>query len=291
MRYRFSALILLALSTLAQAAPVSVEDARGQRIELPAPARRIVALAPHFVENLYAIGAGEHIVATLTGIDYPPQARELPSVGSYNSLSAEAILAQQSDLVLLWLSGNSASLRSQLEQLGLKVFVDEPQRLDAVAASLLSLGQLTGRQEQAERVATAFQRRRDALAIRHAGQPPVRVFYQIWHQPLQTLNGAHLVSDVIGLCGGINVFAGARVLAPQVSIEAVLAARPEVIVASGGSPDAPPALAQWQAWPQIPAVAAGHLYAIRPDWMLRFTPRILDGAALLCEQLDRARPR
>lgn len=272
-----------------QSGPIQVQDARGRSVSLPGPAQRIVALAPHFVENLYAIGAGDRIVGVLGQPDFPAAARDLPSVGRFDSPSAESILALRPDLVLMWLSGNSPALLGQLERLGLVVFADEPRRLDAVAQSLLHLGQLTGQQPQAEALAEGFRQRRDALAVLHAEKSPVRVFYQIWHEPLQTLNGRHVVSDLIRLCGGVNVFADARVLAPRVSIEAVLAARPQAIVASGAGVDEPPNLARWKQWPQLPAVAGGHLFSIRPDWMLRFTPRMLEGAALLCQQLDRVR--
>ncbi len=287
-RRAFAILALLAAGA-ALASPVVVEDARGQRLELPGPAQRIVTLAPHFVENLIAIGALGQIVGTVDVIDPPPEAAGLPSIGGHDSLSAEAILSRQPDLVLGWLSGNSAALLQQLEALGLPLFLEEPRALEDIAAGLRRLGRLSGHVVRAEQVAEAFERRRARLAEDHAGRAPVKVFYQIWHEPLQTLNGEHVVSDLIRLCGGVNVFADALPLAPQVGVEAVLAAAPEVILASGQSVSAPPALLHWRRWTGLPAVQGGHLYAIRPDWMLRYTPRMLDAAEQLCELLERAR--
>ncbi len=283
--------MLVGLVWMAQAGadPVALRDVRGQQLNLSAPAQRIVALAPHFVENLFVIGAGSQIVGAVDFIDFPPEAQSIPSVGGYSSLSAEAILGLRPDLVLAWQSGNSTALIAQLENLGLAVFVEEPRDLAAVAEGLLRLGVLTGREAEARAAAEAFRRRRDALAQQYSARPAVRVFYQIWHQPLQTLNGTHAVNDLIRLCGGENVFAGALPLAPRVSEEAVLAARPQVIIASGQSADLRPSMARWRRWPQLPAVAEGHLHAIRPDWMLRFTPRMLDGAQRLCELLEQAR--
>ncbi len=281
--------ILVLAAPGAVAAPIQVEDARGRLVELARPAQRIVTLAPHFVENLIAIGALDQIVGTVDVVDPPPEAADLPSIGGHDSLSAEAILSRQPDLVLGWLSGNSAALLEQLDALGLPLFLEEPRALDDISAGLRRLGRLSGHAEAADRLASGFEQRRARLAANFAGRRPVKVFYQIWHEPLQTLNGEHVVSDLIRLCGGRNVFAEALPLAPQVGVEAVLAAAPEVIIASGQSVDAPPTLAQWRRWTRLPAVRGGHLYAIRPDWMLRYTPRMLDAAEQLCGLLERAR--
>ncbi len=277
------------LSALSVAQPIALHDARGQRLVLDQPARRIVALAPHFVENLFAIGAGERLVGVLDFPDHPPQAQGIPRVGAFNSLSVEAILQQQPDLVLAWQTGNSARLIEQLERLGVPVFVEEPRDLASISRSLRQLGQLSGREQAGLGAARAFDERLTALRRRYATPQPVSVFYQVWHEPLQTLNGEHVISALIEMCGGYNVFAEARPLAPRVSVEAVLARRPQVIVAGGEDTQDGAGLAGWQRWPQLPAVANGHVYAIPPELLQRYTARILDGATQLCERLERAR--
>ena len=130
-----------------------------------------------------------------------------------------------------------------------------------------------------------------ALAARYAGQPSVRTFYQIWDRPLMTVNDEHLIADVIRLCGGSNAFGSQAQLAPTIGVEAVLAANPEAIVASGMGDARPEWLDQWARWPQLEATRRDNLFFVPPDLIQRHTPRILDGAERLCAQLETARTR
>jgi len=128
-----------------------------------------------------------------------------------------------------------------------------------------------------------------ALRARYAGRGEVGVFYEIWNRPLQTVNDAHLISDVIRLCGGRNVFGKLRALAPKVNEEDVVRADPEAIIASGMSDTRPEWLDDWKRWPRLTAVARGNLYVVPPDLLQGATPRVLDGAERLCAALDDAR--
>lgn len=270
-------------------AAVSVTDASGHTVTLAEPARRVVSLAPHLTELLFAVGAGERIVGASSFSDYPAAAREIPRVGDYRGVDYERLLALRPDLVVAWRSGNGAATIERLRELGLTVYVSEPRELQDIAAELERLGRLTGRPAAGARAAIAFRERRTALAGRYAGRSPVTVFYEIWHDPLITVNGEHLISEVIRLCGGRNAFADLAALAPRVGLEAVLAADPEVIVAGGGDGGRPGWLDDWRRWPSLAAVARGNLFFVPPDLMQRHTPRILDAAAILCRDLDEAR--
>lgn len=280
-------LLLLALP----AAALTVRDDAGHVLELPAPARRIVALAPHITELLYAAGAGDRLVGTVEYSNYPDAAKRLPRVGSYSAVDLEAVAALRPDLVIAWASGNSDARLERLAALGIPVFVSEPHNLADVARSIETFGQLAGSEAAATRAARAFSERREALAARYAARPAVTVFYQVWDRPLMTVNGAHLISDVMALCGGRNVFSSLSQLAPTVSVESVLAANPEVIVASGMGEERPEWLDQWRRWPQLTAAVRGNLYFIPPDLLQRHSPRILDGAEHLCADLEEARAK
>ncbi|MDQ2694606.1 MAG: cobalamin-binding protein [Pseudomonadota bacterium] len=272
--------------SLAQA---GVVDDAGNAVALAQPARRIVSLAPHATELLFAVGAGPQVVGVMAFSDYPPPARALPRVGGYAGLDLEAIVALRPDLVVAWSSGNPAAHIDRLRALGMAVFVSEPRRLDDIPRTLDRLGALTGHRDEARRAAAAFRARLAALAQRHRERPKVRVFYQVWDRPLVTLNGEHLVNHLIELCGGRNVFAALPVLAPHVGVEAVIAAAPQAIVASGTAAAASRWLFAWRRWDTLPAVAAGNLFMIHPDLGLRPTPRILEGAQALCGALEQAR--
>ncbi len=283
--------LVLALAAAGVGAALTVTDDAGRAVTLPGPAQRIVSLAPHITELLFAAGAGEHIVAVGSYSDHPPAAQALPQVGSSSGIDVERLLASRPDLVIAWQSGNGERTIARLRALGLTVFVSEPRRLEDIPRTLVQFGQLAGTKAVAEPAARAFLARQRELAERYSQRPLVRVFYQIWNQPLMTVNGEQMISQVIELCGGRNIFARLPTLAPQVGLEAVLAADPEAIVASGIGIDAPAWLDDWQRWPQLTAVRRGNLFFVPADLVQRQGPRILDGAQLLCEQLEQARSR
>lgn len=281
--------LLVALAAAGAAAGPSVTDDTGHAVRLERPAGRIVSLAPHVTELLFAAGAGERVVAAVNHSDYPPAARALPRVGGYSRLNVERILAFEPDLVVGWASGNPQGQLQRLRGLGPALYVTEPRSLEAIATNIARLGRLAGTAAAARAAADAFRARLERLRARYATRTRVDVFYEVWNDPLMTVNGDHVISDVIRGCGGRNVFAGLGALAPRVSVEAVLQRDPEAIVASGAGDEAPEWLARWKRWPALRAVTRGNLFLIPPSLLQRHTPRILDGMRRLCEQLERAR--
>ncbi len=280
------ALLACALPALAE---VSVTDFAGRRVTLPAPAGRIVALAPHVVENAFSAGAGEQVVGVVDYSDYPQAATAIPRVGSAYAWSLEAVVALKPDLVLMWGSGNGSSGLDSLQRLGIPAYVSEPRKLSDIGRTVRDIGHLAGTTEQATAAAGAFQQSLDTLAAQYRGAEVVSVFYEIWNTPLQTLNGEHMVSDVIRLCGGHNIFADAPVLAPRISLEAVLERDPMAIIASGMDAARPEWLDSWRDYPAMRAVQEDALFFIHPDLLQRPSLRILQGASRLCSQLDTLR--
>ena len=277
------------LSAIRPAAATTLVDFAGRTVTLAAPAVRIVALAPHIVENAFSAGAGDKLVGAVTYSDFPAAARNIPRVGSYQAWSLEAIVASEPDLVLIWGSGNGLETVAALERLGIPVYVSELRALTDIPASIRAIGQLAGTSAVSEREAARLEREFTALRQRYGARRQMSVFYQIWNEPLQTINGEHLISSVIGLCGGHNAFADASSLAPRVSLESVLVRDPEVILASGMGEARPDWLDDWRAYPGLRAVRSNALFFIHPDLIQRPTARILLGARALCEQLDAAR--
>ncbi|MFK7976138.1 MAG: cobalamin-binding protein [Halioglobus sp.] len=268
---------------------IEVEDATGAVVTLKAPARRVISLAPHITETVYAAGAGDALVGVVSYSDYPAAAQALPRVGSHDSISYESLIALNPDLVLAWGSGNGRETIDRLRNLGLTVFVEEPRSLEDVAHSLRVFGQLMGASTKAERAAAGFQEKLNGLRDRFSHQAPISVYYQIWDEPLLTLNGDHLISDVVSLCGGSNVFSDAIALVTRISVEAVIRANPQVIIASGMDKARPEWLDDWRRWSDMTAVANDQLYFVPPDVLQRHTPRIIEGATSVCEHLRVAR--
>lgn len=288
-RWLFACLLLG--NTLTAHAAVSLVDATGTRVTLVAPAQRIISLAPHITELLYAAGAGGRVVGATSYSDYPAAARALPRVGSYAHIDLEAVLALRPDLVVAWKSGNNAAQLERLRALGVAVYVSEPRRLDDIPTDIEHLGALAGSEGSAHAAAQQFRQRHAHLAKRYAKRPPVTVFYEIWNPPLMTINGEQIISDVLRLCGGVNLFADLPVLAPTVDVEAVIQKNPEAIFMGDRRNRSANQDHHWQRWKQMRAVQAGNLFWIPPDLMQRQTPRILQGAEMLCADLERARGR
>ncbi|OHC70223.1 MAG: cobalamin-binding protein [Rhodocyclales bacterium RIFCSPLOWO2_02_FULL_63_24] len=288
---RLFLLLLCLLVVLPARAEIVATDVGGTRIALAAPARRIVSLAPHITELLFAAGAGERVVGNVEYGDYPPAAKALPKVGGYSRLDLEAIVALKPDLVMGWESGNAPASIARLRAMGLSVYLSQPNLIADIGGELELIGRLAGTETAANAAATAFRERYARLVARYSQRPPVEVFYQIWKRPLMTVNRKQIINDAMRLCGGRNVFAQLPILAPTVTVEAVIAANPEVIVASGMGESRPEWLDDWRRWNTLAAVASDNLYFVAPELIQRHTPRILDGAEKLCAHLETARAK
>ena len=288
---RFLATLVFWIAVGAHAAPVTLIDDSGRRVTLAAPAKRIVSLAPHVTELLYAAGAGERIVGTVEYSDYPPQAKALPRVGDNERLDLERILAMHPDVIVVWLHGSAQRQLDQLRRLGIPMYYSEPKKLADIGPAIEALGRLAGTEAIAAQAAKQYRERLARLTAANAGKREVRVFFQIWDQPVLTVNRAHLISDAMRVCGGRNVFAALPPLVPTAGAEAVIAADPEAIIAAGADAARPPWLDDWKRWPKIAAVKQGNLFFVQPDLITRLSPRVLDGVEIMCAQLDQARAR
>jgi iron complex transport system substrate-binding protein len=278
--------LLLLLNWTVQAA-IEVTDDRGSLLKLGQPAGRIISLAPHLTELLYAAGSGSRLVGVVRDSDYPPQARSLTLIGDAASADFERIVALQPDLVLAWGSGNRRSIIERLENLGFPVLVLEPRALQDIPRQLRLLGRLAGSPAHADSVARTFEHRLQELRRRYRSGPVVNVMFEMWHRPIMTVNGEHIISDVLRLCGARNVFADLPRLAGEISVEQVLAKNPDAIVVGSEAPGA--GMADWQAYPYMNAVRHRRIYSVSADLITRQTPRILDAAESICATLDRVR--
>jgi iron complex transport system substrate-binding protein len=285
--------ILLALCALLAAvdaiAAISVTDDDGKLVTLHKPALRVIALAPHATELVYAAGGAGRIVAAGAYSDYPEAAKLLPRVGDSRQFDMERIAVLKPDLVVVWLHGSSERQIDQVRALGVPVFQSEPGRLDQIASSVARLGKLMGTEAVADAAAAGLRAQLSALEEKYRGRPPVRLFYQVSDKPLYTLNGAHIVSDALRLCGAENIFAQLKVKAPAVSIEAVLQEDPEAIFSGGeGRPDEG-GVAIWRGFAGMTAVRRDNLFRINGNLLNRAGPRMIAGTASLCEKIELAR--
>lgn len=278
----------LLVCAAAAAQPITVTDDRGKTITIAAPAQRIVTLAPSLAELVFAAGAGEKLVGVARYTDFPPAARDIPQIGDAARVDFERIVALKPDLILAWKSGNPPGDVARLEGLGYPAYVSEPARLADIPRLLRAIGALAATGRVAERASSEYTKKINELRKEYGTRTRLRVFYQIWHAPLLTVNGAHIISDVIALCGGENVFADVGQLTPTLSLEAVIAARPEVVLGGGSAGGEKAFVSQWRESAISPLRKLPAFY-IDPDLIQRQTPRIVDGAKAVCAALDRVR--
>lgn len=263
------------------------QNALPQQEPVAATAHRIVSLTPGLTELVYAVGAEGSLIATVEYADYPAAAKQIPRIGDAFRVDMEKLLALKPDLVLVWTSGTPATVVEQIKLLGLRVESIEVQHLSEVSASLLRVGELTGRSAQAQQAARQFEQGIAQLRAQHAGSSLLRTFITVNRQPLYTVNGQHVLSEVLSLCGGVNVFGALNQLAPVIGVEAVLKADPEVILSTDGNLQQ--VRQDWRSWPQVHAVKENHVYVVSPDTTTRATPRLLQGAQEICGVLETAR--
>ena len=268
---------------------ITVIDDTGVSVVLSQPAKRLVVLGPNLIESLYEIGAGDYILGASEYSDYPEAAKKIPRVGSHNTINFEMIVSLAPDLVLIWHSGFGAENVAKLRSLGLTVYASEPKTLGDIESLLNDLGRLTGLPKSTAIAAAKYRNEFNRLQNSYSQKKTVSVFYQVWHEPMQTLNGEHVVNAVIELCGGKNVFASLPEIAPRVSIESVIAMNPDVIVSSGSDNLDAKKLDFWQRWSMINAVHNEQVHFINADSLVRHAPRILQGAQQLCDLLERSR--
>ena len=251
---------------------------------------RIIALAPHTVELLFSMGAGERIIATTQFADYPEQAKNIQRVGGYHGLDIEAILALKPDLIIAWEGGNKEQDILRLEELGLNVVRGKTETLDRLGPHIRELGTLLSIENKADALASEFEAALAQRRAQYAQEEPVAFFYQLWLEPLRTLTANSWVNDTLTVCGGENVFAEhAMSDYPQVSMESVLLKQPEAIVVPSHHGDVIATGEMWLNWPEVPAVKNAHIFYIDGDILHRFSLRLLEGIDAVCEAFDQVR--
>lgn len=250
---------------------------------------RIIALAPHIVESLYAIGAGQQIIAATAHSDYPKAAEDILQVGNYARLQIEKIIQLKPDVIIAWKTGNPSEDLARLEKYQLKVIYSHPQTLEDVAKELIMLGKITGREAAANAIANQYLTTLQKIQKTYANKRKVSVFYELWSRPLRTVANKAWPQQQIELCGASNPFADAKDDYPSIGLEQVLVTLPQVVIQpsqhSANSPDS----LNWPQWQHIPAVKNNFIFHPNADKIHRMTTRMLDEVVILCAQIDTAR--
>jgi iron complex transport system substrate-binding protein len=284
-----ASLVLLAAGVPLDAnATIDLPQANGETLSLSVPATRIITLAPNLAELVFAAGAGDHLQAVVEYSDFPAAVLQIPRIGDAFRIDLERIIELQPDLVIAWKTGNPQAALQKLEKLGINVWQMEITRPEEIADAVEIISLAAGTQAHGQAVAQQLRNKLSALSKENAGKTPVVFFYQIAPRPLYTVNGRHIISRSMEICGGQNVFADLQALAPQVSRESVILANPQVMIAPEITGE-PPALHVWEDWPHLQAVQNRTMLYLPADDISRAAPRLLDGIELACRLLDEVR--
>jgi iron complex transport system substrate-binding protein len=290
---RVASVLRVALLAAALAVPgaaagaVTYVDMLGREVTMPAPPRRIVSLVPSATELIYALGGEGRLVGRTDFCDYPPAARDKPSVGGMISPHLEAVVALKPDLVIATTSGNRLETFARLREIGIPVYAVHAQRIAEMFDVTSRLGELTGRQAAVGPLVAGLERRLFAVAnaVRPYRRP--RVLYVVWPEPLLVPASGALLTELIGLAGGDSVTANERGDYPRFSIEAAVVRAPDVILlASHGGPGTTPIVREkWDRLASLPAVRSKRIHAIDGSLVHRYGPRVVDGVEALARAI------
>ena len=242
---------------------------------------RIVSLGPSATEIIFAIGAQDQLVARTDLCDYPPEAKNIPSVGGFagNTLSLESIISYEPDLVYLFAEMHDGFVKP-LQDLGIQVYRSNATSIDAVKNEVLDIGKLTGCEKQAKKVVKEMdekinrtQKMYKAKIAKAGGKVPA-VYWEVWHAPMMSCGKNSFMDDIITKAGGKNIFGEEEYAYPMVSEEAVLLANPDFIFYSGdGMGGGEPS--------DIFKPKGGMYYMGDDDSFVRSTPRCADAVEKL----------
>jgi len=262
--------------------PVALDDA-GDTVRLPAPARRIVSLIPATTELLFDIGAGSAVVGRTTWCDYPPAALQVPDLGDGIRPNLEAIVSRRPDLVVLYNSAQNASVANQLQRMGIRSIRLAVDRLSDVSRVALLLGRLSGRERGADSLVAAFDAGLEAASTPDSVASRPTVLILVWDQPPMTVGRGSFLSEMVQRAGGRNLFADIAASSAAVSLEAIAARNPDVVLTTT---DAVPKFASRPEWRTVPAVREGRFVPVPAGEFSRPSPR---APAAIRELADRLR--
>lgn len=249
----------------------------------------ILALSPHVVELLFAVGAGKQIIATTEFADYPEAAKAIPRIGNYSRLQIERVVELQPDVIIAWKTGNPADDLARLESLGFKLVYSDPKSLEDIASEMLKFGAISGNSETAKKAADDYANQLNVIKQKYQNKPMITVFYELWSRPLSTVAKGSWPQLHLDVCKAKNPFYKAANSYPQVGIEQVLVHNIDLIIQPLSENQTDKEGFNWHQWRALKAVKHNQIIIPDADQLHRMTPRLLGELEKLCEQIEQSR--
>ncbi len=253
------------------------------------PYQRIISLAPHITEMLYSAHAGDKIVGVVSYSDYPKEALSKPIIGGYNAINLEKIIQLNPDLILGWTSGNRPKDIQRLKELGFHVELFDVKALEDIPERIEQLGQLAGDAKKAQQTAQTLREMLTKVRQTYQNRTPVTSFYQIWHQPIITMNGDQFISQAIAACGAQNIYHDLPKLTASIGLESLFKRNPQLFLLGGQASFQQDWLKFWQKYPNLKAVKNQQIYLLNNSHYQRPTARLVHALESLCLKIDQAR--
>ena len=276
MRRRALAAAVAALLLVAAADRRSWTDDLGRRVTAPRHPRRILPYAPNLTEILFAIGAGDRVVGRTRFCDWPPEAKRIPSFGGLLDPDFEKIATLRPDLVLATTVGDPRNQVEALDRLGYPVYVTSPSTVEDVIRSVEAIGRVVDAERGSRVVAARMRAQLAEVRARVRGRRPLRTLVVIWQDPLRVAGPGTFFADLVRHAGGDPVLEHGEAKYPQMSMEAVVAQAPEVIVLGLLGEPGQGAADYWQKYRAIPAVRNGRIVSISLERLTRPGPRMTE---------------
>lgn len=216
--------------------PVKIEDNFGNKVTIEKEPMKIISLAPNNTEVLFALGLGDRVVGVTSYCDYPEEAKAKEIVGDFEGNNLEKIVELNPDLVLVYGAGNEED-NKVLKDAGIKVLGFMPETIDAVIKDIETVGKATGKNKEAAELVEAMNNKKNEILEKVKGQEEVKVFYEIWHDPLMAAGKGSFMDELITLAGGKNIAEDAEGAYPQYDLEQLVERDPEVYLTAQDMPD------------------------------------------------------
>ena len=260
------------------------------------PKQRIITLSPHLAEIVAELGATDQLVGVSEASNFPNAVKKIKVVSDFQNINLELIKQLNPNLILIWKSGTSAKQQAALQSIfkgtNTQLIQSDAISLMDISNEFERLGKIIGKEKNAQQVAKQFQADLKKIEAGNQGKSPISVFYQAWPTPIMTINGKHLISDMIRVCGGKQIFANEKILVPTVSIEAVIERNPEaVITASEFTNSSTNYDLIWKKYPNMKVNQLNGYLSINGDLMTRPTSRALIATQQICSFLDQVREK
>ncbi|QQY80257.1 iron complex transport system substrate-binding protein [Keratinibaculum paraultunense] len=265
--------------------PLEIEDQFGNKLVFEKAPEKIVSLAPSHTEILFSLGLGDNLVGVTSFCDYPEEAKTKEQVGSFKEINIERIIELEPDMVFQYGPGDE-SINNNLKEAGIKVISYEPETIDEVINLIKTVGMITNKTEEAEKVTKEMIDKKNSIVEKTKDVEKVKVFYEIWHDPLTAAGPGSFMDELITLAGGDNIAKDADSPYPQFDVEKLIERDPEVYLAAADMEErSPESIKQRPGYESITAIKNDKIYSLEPNIVSRPGPRIVEALELVAKAI------